>query len=257
VSGKLVKASNIIAPLLLRKADALIFVSRFSLKIFSKIFGQYLKRKSFVVYPSFDSSTADSVLSRTDLLSLKEKLFGNKIVIFSAGRLESRKGFDDLIISIIHVANKLPNVILVIAGPDAGHSSRLQSLANQLGLEGKVRFAGPLPEEQLLTYMMCSDVFVLPSLEDNLPVILLKALYIGKPVVATNVGGIPEIITHGKNGLLVEPANPEQLAAAILRIVCNPELAATLQTQAKDSIRKRFSYHNMVCDTLSVYRSLL
>ena len=97
------------------------------------------------------------------------------------------------------------------------------------------------------------DIFVLPSLHEGIPYALLEAMYCSKPVVCSNVGGIPEIIEHGKDGILVPPKDPAALSAALLRLINDPEYSAYLGRNARKKIEERFSSRLMGNRTYELY----
>jgi glycosyltransferase involved in cell wall biosynthesis len=142
----------------------------------------------------------------------------------------------------------LEDATLVDAG-DGPFKSALQAQVQQLGLAERVRLIGRVPQERLwglLAYY--ADVFVLNSLYEGLPHILLEAAYFGVPVVATAVGGTPEVVQHGETGLLVPPDSPVDLLAALQRLQADPLLRQRLGTKARRGIA-RFSFERMVEQT--------
>lgn len=102
-------------------------------------------------------------------------------------------------------------------------------------------------------YLKNFDIFVLPSLKEGLPYVLLEAGLAEIPIIATNVGGIPEIIQNNETGILVNPASPEELTSAIKKLIENPELAKTLAKNAREKILQEFSFEKMLNRTLAAY----
>ena len=103
-------------------------------------------------------------------------------------------------------------------------------------------------------YLKNFDIFVLPSLKEGLPYVILEAGLAGLPVIASNVGGIPEIIENGKDGLLVPPANPEELAVAIKKLINDKVLRESLAKNLCEKIQKEFSLEKMLRETISLYK---
>ncbi len=103
-------------------------------------------------------------------------------------------------------------------------------------------------------YLKNFDIFVLPSIKEGLPYLILEAGLAGLPVVASNVGGIPEIIESGKEGLLVPPANPEDLAKAIKKLIDDKTLRENLAKNLNEKIRKEFSLEKMLKETIFLYK---
>ena len=102
-------------------------------------------------------------------------------------------------------------------------------------------------------YLKNFDIFVLPSLKEGLPYVILEAGLAGLPVIASNVGGIPEIIENGKEGLLVPPANPEELAVAIKKLIEDKTLRENLAKNLQEKIQREFSLEKMLKETISQY----
>jgi len=128
----------------------------------------------------------------------------------------------------------LATFLLIGEGPEAGS---LAALSRHLGLQETVRFLGTRSDiPQLLSLL---DVVALPSLEEGFPNVVLEAMAAGKPVLATGVGGIPEVVIHEETGLLVPPGNPQALAEGILRLLTHPDEAKTLADQARAALRSR------------------
>src|SRR5581483_8466125 len=111
-----------------------------------------------------------------------------------------------------------------------------------------VRLLGSQPRERVLEVLAAADAAVLSSAWENFPHVLVEALAVGTPVIATRVGGVPEIVTDGENGLLVPPNDPDALAGAVRRFFDDPELRARLRAGAAPSVR-RFD-EQTVLDTL-------
>jgi glycosyltransferase involved in cell wall biosynthesis len=136
-------------------------------------------------------------------------------------RLTRQKGITYLLKAMPEIVKRYPDITLVIAGEgDCG--SKLKEEARDLGIERNVLFVGArLDIPELLALF---DLYVLPSLWEGLPIVLLEAMAAGCPVVATNVGGNDMVIQHGENGSLIEPKNPALLASEVIRVLDNEEL---------------------------------
>lgn len=102
-------------------------------------------------------------------------------------------------------------------------------------------------------YLKNFDIFVLPSLKEGLPYVILEAGLAGLPVITSNVGGIPEIIENGKDGLLVPPANPEELAIAIKKLIEDKTLRENLAKNLREKILREFTLEKMIVNTISLY----
>ncbi|MBA3787777.1 MAG: glycosyltransferase family 4 protein [Actinobacteria bacterium] len=148
-----------------------------------------------------------------------------------AGRLGAAKSLDVLLDALV----ELPDVSLLLAG-DGPERERLERRAGQLDLGERVHFLGPRTRFEVLELFRAADASVLSSAWENFPHTLVEALAVGTPVVATAVGGVPEIVRDGENGLLVPPGDPLALAAALRRYLEDPELQERLRSAAAPSV---------------------
>jgi glycosyltransferase involved in cell wall biosynthesis len=150
-----------------------------------------------------------------------------------AGRLAPQK----LLGVALEALTRLEPVTLVVAG-DGPDREALERRAGELGLDGRARFLGPQPREAVLELLRAADGVLLPSSWENFPHVLVEALSVGTPVVATAVGGVPEIVEDGTNGLLVPPNDPDSLAAAIGRLLDDAALRDRLRDGARPSVAR-------------------
>jgi glycosyltransferase involved in cell wall biosynthesis len=142
---------------------------------------------------------------------------GSRTVIF-VGRLHPVKGVQYLIEAMTIVHQRMPDIKLIIVG-DGTERSNLKRLVEELDLNDCIQFLGQVPQERIPEVMHQADVFVLPSLSEGFPVVLLEAMASGLPVIATSVRGIPDIIGEGKNGHLVNVKRPDEIADKILTLM--------------------------------------
>lgn len=166
-------------------------------------------------------------------------------------RLEAVKGIEYLLQATKLLAADLPDVGLVIIG-DGSLEGRLKSISRSLGIERNVSFPGYLSNP--LPIVAGFDVYVLPSLSEGLNVTLLEAMALERPVVATAVGGNPELVLNGRTGLLVPPRDPQALATAIRELLDDRDFAAGLAGAGAKLVSERFSSDIMCERILSLYR---
>jgi glycosyltransferase involved in cell wall biosynthesis len=148
--------------------------------------------------------------------------------ILCVGRLETIKGTRILVEAFAAVVARHPraHLTLIGRGPQQGE---IEALVQRRGLASNVRVAGFVPDEELLECYHRSTVVVIPSIcPENFPTVALEALGIGRALVATHAGGLPELVTDGENGFLVPPGDAPTLARAISRILDDPDLAARM-----------------------------
>jgi glycosyltransferase involved in cell wall biosynthesis len=169
------------------------------------------------------------------------------------GEIARHKGVFDLARAFGRVAGELPGLRLIYAGTGSG-AEETRRLIEQLGLSDRVKFTGWLQAERKRATLTAATVFVLPSYVEGMPMALLEAMSLGLPVIATPVGGVPEIVTHELDGLLVPPGDVDALAAAITRLTSEPELRERLGRAARETVAKRFSLDSAVERLLGIYR---
>lgn len=153
----------------------------------------------------------------------REKLGLQGKIILSVGRLVSWKGFDTLIKLMPELTKQDKDLKLVIGG-DGPEAERLNKLVKKLKLESQVFLAGQIDRRDLPLYFKAADLFVLNTGYEGLSHVILEAMEARLPVITTNLGGNPELIRNGENGILVEYNNQKELAKAILGLLANPEL---------------------------------
>ncbi|MBI5882431.1 MAG: glycosyltransferase family 4 protein [Elusimicrobia bacterium] len=160
--------------------------------------------------------------------------------ILCAARLGEYKGVDVLAMAFAEVASRVDRVRLVLAGAD--HSEgKLFAFTERLGLGDRVVWLGQQSHPRVLGLMRGSLFCVLPSRRESLGGAVIEAMAMGKAVVASRTGGIPELVTHGRSGLLVEPKDPAALARAMLRLLKDPAKTARMGSAARRRSR-RFSW---------------
>lgn len=169
---------------------------------------------------------------------LKEILNPNGPIVLTVARIFPEKGLHYLIEASRIVAKRIPNVKFVIKGhtSDLKYKEYLSKLIEEYDLKECITFvSGWVPYNELPKYMVVADVFVLPSISEALGMVVLEAQKCGVPVIATRVGGIPDILIDGVNGLLVEPGDAGGLAEAIIEVLTNEKLKQKFSSYASNS----------------------
>ncbi|MFH1045844.1 MAG: glycosyltransferase family 4 protein [Candidatus Omnitrophota bacterium] len=174
-------------------------------------------------------------------------------VIGSIGRLSSVKGQRYLLLALPRILAEFPRAQLLLVG-DGPERKPLQELVKELGIGQNVIFSPATPDTSKA--LACIDVFVLPSLMEGLGLAIIEAQAMGLAVVASKVGGIGSLIKDGENGLLVKPRDPLALAQAILRLLHDNALAATLGRAAAQQAREKFTLAQMVDGIERVYQEI-
>ena len=182
----------------------------------------------------------------------------NKEIIF-VGRLVTRKGVKYLIEAFHKVCRSIPHDLVIVGnGPERG---RLEELATNLGLTDRVRFTGTISDDALNQYYASCSFLVLPAVFDEkgdtegLGVVLLEAMSCGKPVIASEVGGITDIVVDGENGLLVPPGDPNALAVAIRKLAKDRKLRRELGRFGRKTVDEKFNWDRIVGDLIKLYNS--
>lgn len=206
------------------------------------------RSKIRVIYNGVNLEEIES--TRADASLLERLGIGQKRLVLSVGRLEWHKGFDMVMRAVPRVIGEVPDVVFVVVG-DGEIRGQLEQIRDQLKLGEKVIFAGKLPRREMLSLMKSCDVFVLASRQEKTSVegfgiVFLEAGACGKPVVGGRSGGIPDAVVDGVTGLLVDPNDPEEIAKAIIKILCDRELAKTLGRNGQERVRREFTWDKVV-----------
>jgi len=176
------------------------------------------------------------------------------LVVGMLGRLSKEKGHKFLLEAAKCVIENISGVKFLIVG-DGAIKNELEDLASELGLSDYVVFTGFYGN--LSEALSSIDLFVQSSLTESLPLVVLEAMVAGKPVIGTNVGGLPEVIEHKKTGLLVEAGNAQELADSIIFMLNNRELMDDMGKASMKLVRERFSIQDFVKKTQDLYDRLV
>jgi glycosyltransferase involved in cell wall biosynthesis len=163
----------------------------------------------------------------------------NDVILTCVARLDYSKGHDILLRAMPLVLKSFPKVELRVIG-DGPKNSDLQAMAKALGVESNTQFTGRLKPSAVISHLSQSYVNIHPARVDNCPLALIESISVGTPVIASNAGGIPEIIHDGINGILVPPEDSESLASAICRLLEFPHLRKELAENARRSFLAEF-----------------
>ena len=175
--------------------------------------------------------------------------------IFAMGRLVHKKGFDLLIESFAEVVKKYPNLQLVIGG-NGEEMLILREMIRLFELEKNASLPGYLDRTQVGAYLKGCRLFVLPSRSEPVGIVTIEAMSVGKPVLVTRVGGVPDIVVHGQSGWLVEPTS-EALTEGMYHLLQNPELMNELGRQGLQRMRSLFSWRKIADDCLMAYAQVI
>jgi glycosyltransferase involved in cell wall biosynthesis len=194
-------------------------------------------RKVTIIYNAIDFS----------LIPKQKKEFrnNNDMLIGSIGRISEQKGYDILLKAIKIVKESYPNIKLEIVGAyddkDNDCFQELNNLTNKLDINESVCFLGALPYQRVYEHLFNWSIFVLASKWEGFGLVIIEAMASGKPVIASNVDAIPEIIDDGNTGLLFRVNDPVDLSIKIIRLINEKELANHLASNAKIVVEQKFS----------------
>lgn len=175
------------------------------------------------------------------------------LIIGTVGRLVPVKGHEFLIKAAKYIISKYPEAFFVFTG-DGPLEQNLKKQALELGINNNIIFLGWRSDVSKIISVY--DIFVLPSLNEGMGRVLAEAMALGKPIVASNVGGIPDLVTHGKNGFLVPARNSEKLAKYIQILIEDKEKKEKMGQTGKEMV-KNFSKEKMVEKIVNLYEELL
>lgn len=176
--------------------------------------------------------------------------------IVYSGRVIKQKGIDYLIKAFNIIKKKIPNAKLTILG-EGEEKNKLIETSEKLKLKN-IKFIGKVPNDQVQKFYKDSNIVIIPSIwMENSPMVAYEAMATGRPIIGSNIGGIPELVKDGKNGLLFEPRNSDELAYKIIKVLNNPKLARKFGDYGKDLIDKEFNKEKHIKNIIEIYNNLI
>ena len=188
-------------------------------------------------------------------LSDRQKKENKSINIVFLGLIGERKGIFDLIKVLSRLIAEECNIHLTVGGN--GDIKRLINEIEKNGLKNNVTYAGWIVGNDKDELMRNTDIFVLPSYGEGMPMTILEAMSYAIPVIATNVGGIPELIKDGETGHLIEPGNLDQLLEKMKKLIEDENMRVSMGKKGRETVEKDFSISEMANKIDDVYESLL
>jgi glycosyltransferase involved in cell wall biosynthesis len=171
------------------------------------------------------------------------------------GLINEKKGFFDLLHVMARICREYDRVRLVIGG--VGETERMHRMAAQLGIAGHIDYLGWLEPNERDLLLSTADILVLPSYGEGMPMAILEAMSFGVPVVATRVGGIPDLIADGENGFLVEAGDLDQLRARLAALISDHRLRAGMGAKGRQLVEDRYSFDAGIKNMDRIYDSLI
>ena len=179
-------------------------------------------------------------------------------VVLITGHVSDVKGYPTFLRAAARIARELPNCLFLALGGETtgpGPLARFKSLAGELGIRDRVSFLGF--RSDVADVLRAADIVVLPSLDEGLPLAVLEAMACAKPVVATPVGGVPEAVVDEVTGILVPPSDSESLAAAMLRLLQDRDLARRMGNAGMRRAQEYFSVRRLVTEVEALYEQAM
>jgi len=225
------------------KSDAVVSISK-SLKGYVK---QVINPERSYVIPN--------IINTDDYTVEPEEKYRSNILFL--GTLIKPKGCEYLIRAMQEIAKEHPKAVLRILG-DGAEYGYLRKLSERTGIEKNVVFEGAVTYGKTPLYYASTDIVVFPSIwPEPFGRISVEAMAAGKPVVASNVGGISDTIEHGKWGILVEPKNPKEIAEAVLQLIEDENMRKRMGESGRKVVKEKYSSNVISGEYLKVYKSLI
>jgi glycosyltransferase involved in cell wall biosynthesis len=181
---------------------------------------------------------------------------GNGPIVLFVGSLIPRKGLPYLVEAAKKIVKEQNNITFLIVG-EGPLKQQITASLEDANLTGNFKFLGTLKEDALNAVYNCTDVFVLPSIQEGQGIVLLEAQASGKPVVAFDIGGVNEAVRNNETGLLVKRGNTDELVAALLRFLSDETLREKMGANGRKFVRENFTWDICAQKMLKVYREAL
>lgn len=241
-----------------RLSDEIIVISKAVGEIF---YERGIREKVSVIFNSLDPIAFDCV-DAAKVMALRRELTAGEDapLVATVGRINPRKGLECFVRSAALVANERPDVRFAVVGDTADafeedYLKSLRELAARLGVGSRMVFA---PARRNITELMSAlDLFVMTSINEGFGRVIIEAMAARRPVVASNVGGIPEIVEDGVTGILARPNQPEEFARGISSALANPETLSRMGKAGRARVESHFSDNANVPSVMGIYRRAL
>jgi glycosyltransferase involved in cell wall biosynthesis len=209
----------------------------------------FVKSKITLIYNGiFEFETLPKEEARK-ILASKDS---DKIIIFSISELHKNKGVDVALRALVLLPKEIKQKIIYCIVSTGEERENLERLAKELNIENMARFLGFVPDAKKL--LSGADLFLLPSRTEAFPYAILEAGLAELPIIATRVGGVPEVIHDMQNGILVHPRNPKEIAEATIYFLGHPDKQKEFGSEIKKTITNFFSLEKMLSETIKLYR---
>jgi len=242
---------------LFKKAEKIFYTSDVQRQeIFKIVRDENINDKVILQENCIPTRDYENVIIKEELL--EKYNLGNEIKLLTVGRILPRKGIKYLVFALDRVIRQyhFKDIKLIIVGPDCGELKNIKNTIKRLRLENNVLIVGPVPYHQVKDFLAVSDIFVLPSLYEGLPLALLEAMASGKAVIFSGLPCAQKIIINEKDGILINPADVDSLTNAILRLSKDSRLREYLGLNAKRKVAE-FDSQIEARKTRSIYEEIV
>ena len=193
---------------------------------------------------------ADGIEIKKELLKNEEE----KILLF-VGRLVKQKNIPFLLRCFQKIIKSFPKVKLIIIG-EGGEEERLKELAKELKIENKMDWIKGIPYFKIPQYFKAADIFVLPSLYEGFPRVLMEAAMAGKPIVSTNVGGTEDVILDGENGFVIFQKDERNFVEKVLFLLSHSDIAQKMGEKSQEIMETRFDSQRTLLKQIEIWNEL-
>ncbi len=207
-----------------------------------------------IISNGIDASKYEGPLDK-DIIRARYGIQPHEKLILCIGRLVPQKGIEYLVNAVPIVARRRSEAKFIIAG-DGWYRDHLEWVANNTGQRWRITFTGFISDQDLFALTKSADVLVAPSVYEPFGIVALEGMAAGVPVVASQVGGLPDFIQHDRTGVLTYPRNPESIAWGIDHVLSNPDHAKWLVKNAKEVVQKAYSWESIGKSTGELYKEV-
>jgi len=213
-------------------------------------------RRHFTIYNAVDAEYINQLATAVDISAArKEAGVGTGRVVGVVGRLRWEKGQAALIKAMSQIIRNIPDAKLMVVG-DGPDRRDLESLCEGLGIAKHVLWLGQKSSDEVFRLYGIMDIVVVPSLFEGFGLVAAEAMAAGKPVVASNVDGLAEVVVDGVTGILVPPGASERIAAAIITLLERPELAKSMGQKGYTKVKQNFSLQQFKANMIDAYKAM-
>lgn len=209
------------------------------------------KNNIYTVYNGVNPDEFTKTIHKLEL-RIQLDLPQDGVGICTVSRLVKEKGLIELILAFKSISKNHPNCWLTIIG-EGPLNEEIQQLIQTENLGDQIFLAGPKPHSEVNQWLSAADIFTLPSYNEGFPVVILEAMSCGLPVVATNVGGIAELITSHQNGILIEPRNIDTLQTALTQLITNGKLRTSLAESGQQLVSQKYQWSDCTRQLKQIY----